>query len=131
VLTNVFYISTAVYPRDHASNMDILLTSRALNSQRHLTGFLFRTDQNFMQFLEGGAPEINAVMHAIQKDPRHSNLQEWPRRSARERVFPDWSMGYGNGLNAENLASVVRNYGFDMPYDKLTAHLRELAAPDL
>jgi hypothetical protein len=91
-LRQLVYISAAregFGPRDL---QDIFSASVAANPRRAITGMLLYRDLEFMQVLEGPAPEIEALYRSICRDPRHSTIIKLLDREIPEREFPDWAM---------------------------------------
>jgi hypothetical protein len=59
----------------------------------------------FMQALEGPDKEVTALAERIAKDPRHRDVRVILKTAARQREFPDWTMGFRN-LNDLDLHQV-------------------------
>jgi len=72
----------------------ILESARRNNAKIGVTGMLLYIDQNFLQILEGEEAAVNNVYRQIASDPRHSAISVLARRSAPERLFEGWSMGF-------------------------------------
>lgn len=63
------------------------------NEQMGITGVLVTSGRVFFQVIEGPKAHIDELFHAIQQDPRHSDvLQLEVEEDISERFFPDWSM---------------------------------------
>lgn len=71
----------------------ILAASQRNNPRDHLTGFLLFDKTWFFQILEGEHDDVLATYNRIQKDPRHDQVALMSLREARQRSFPEWSMG--------------------------------------
>lgn len=106
MVSQFLYISDAVFPIGHETDHEILEQSRARNRELGLTGYLCRTDRNFVQILEGPMAAVLTVAESIRRDKRHWHVQEWPISIVPERCFPDWGMGYGPG-DRDHLLSLI------------------------
>jgi bifunctional N-acetylglucosamine-1-phosphate-uridyltransferase/glucosamine-1-phosphate-acetyltransferase GlmU-like protein len=89
----IIYISTSVRLFDDSDLKDMLLQSRANNSEAGITGVLLYHRGTFFQVLEGEEEQINAMFEKIKADPRHHNIIKMKSGTMAERNFPDWSMG--------------------------------------
>lgn len=75
--------------------LDALLeVARANNSIAHVTGLLLFHDGSFFQVLEGAKDDVLRIFSKIERDSRHSRMIVLQTKSAPERAFPAWSMGY-------------------------------------
>lgn len=93
-LVSLVYSSTGSSEFDEDS-LDALLTeSRAANRANGVTGILLYRAGRFVQFLEGPASRVAALMRSIIADPRHSNVRVLLEGDAPERHFAEWTMGY-------------------------------------
>ena len=79
---------------------DILDQSQANNEVDGITGILVASDEDFMQFLEGGRTVVAECMMRIMKDERHQNIRILLAREAETRLFSGWSM---RGIDASRL----------------------------
>jgi hypothetical protein len=85
---------------------DILDQSQANNEVDGITGILVASDEDFMQFLEGGRTVVAECMMRIMKDERHQNIRILLAREAETRLFSGWSM---RGIDASQLNQRVRD----------------------
>jgi hypothetical protein len=98
-LSRIIYYSE----RNAAVSMDIrgLLASAHRNNARDdITGFLHFNGFYFLQVLEGGRAAISSCYHRIAADNRHTNIVLISAGDVGERMFPTWSMGLHEGMNA-------------------------------
>lgn len=87
------YLSSAAVPLDSAELSDVLAVSQRNNARDRVTGLLCHYDGSFLQFLEGGADDVNRTFSRICADPRHRGMIEVYRKPIGARAFGDWSMG--------------------------------------
>lgn len=92
----LLYVSRAVYPMGHRTDIDILTRADERNQQEGLTGFLLRGQKWFCQVLEGQPENIERIYGMIRYDTRHFGLMEWRRGPVEGRLFPDWTMGFAS-----------------------------------
>ena len=67
--------------------------SRSNNPSRGVTGVLCYSGRIFLQVLEGGRFEINALYNKISTDNRHHDVMLLSYEEIEERRFSHWSMG--------------------------------------
>lgn len=86
----------------------IMAAARAYNLANGITGVLCYGGDIFMQAIEGGRDEINALYGIIMRDGRHQDVVLLHYEEIQERRFGGWTMGH---VNLEKLnASVVLKY---------------------
>ncbi len=85
----------------------ILASSRKNNPPEGVTGALLYNAGNFAQVLEGPLSAIERVFERIQRDPRHSEVTVVHCGRASERAFPEWSMAFTGGKNANDLPAAT------------------------
>ena len=69
---------------------------RAINEQLGITGMLLYKNNEFMQALEGRESAVAYLAHRISRDPRHREVRIILNTPAKNREFPDWTMGFRN-----------------------------------
>lgn len=74
----------------------ILEVSQRNNAKRGVTGFLYAENDMFLQFLEGGKPELNQLQSHLCADPRHFDITILSEGPLKHRFFPDWDMKLAN-----------------------------------
>jgi len=94
MLHTLLYRSTAVHPFPHPSDLEILRSAWENNRRNGITGYLVRTRNHFVQFVEGPRDAVHALQDQLTVDPRHTAFEVLTEGPADTRVFPDWSMGY-------------------------------------
>jgi len=96
MLTSVLYISRSTIDPDDAESQVGAIVAAAMpaNRQNGLTGALLFTGTHFAQLIEGREQEIDILISALQRDPRHDELQIVARMPIADRRFKDWSMAY-------------------------------------
>lgn len=80
------------------------------NSAMNVTGILHYNGNYFLQVLEGGRAEVSSIYHRIASDPRHVNIILISCMDVRERIFPTWSMGLHEGMDAETRNIFLRYF---------------------
>lgn len=80
------------------------------NSAMNVTGILHYNGNYFLQVLEGGRAEVSSIYHRIASDPRHVNIILISCMDVRERIFPTWSMGLHEGMDAETRSIFLRYF---------------------
>lgn len=129
MISQIFYTSVSTYTRGDVSDLDILRTALRVNPVLDLTGFLFRTNRHFMQFIEGSEEALDTIMQKIRHDDRHRRVTEWPMEMASERAFPDWSMGYGDTLGDDSFAQTTHFAANRISFDHMRNHVVALSMP--
>ena len=94
MLHTLLYRSTAVHPFPHPSDLEILRSAWENNRRNGITGFLVRTRNHFVQFIEGPRDAVHTLQDQLIVDPRHTAFEVLTEGPAAVRQFPDWSMGY-------------------------------------
>ena len=104
------------------------------NSRAGITGLLHYSGDYFLQVLEGGRAEVSAIYHRIARDKRHINIILISCTDARERLFPTWSMGLNEGMDAKTREVFLRYFSTDavdpevVNVDSLLDVLQDIAA---
>lgn len=86
------YISRAVGNVSEVELAEILRKARGRNSEQGITGMLCFAYGRYMQVLEGGAAEVNALYFKIGADKRHEAIRLMKFSQAQPRTFALWSM---------------------------------------
>lgn len=89
------YISRAAHGLGAEDLERILQASRLNNAARGITGHLQCHGGYFFQVLEDPAPALDALLQALEQDPRHREMRVLYREPMQQRNFADWSMGFG------------------------------------
>ena len=93
MLVRLLYASRAVDQVSQEELLKILSQSKANNPLIGITGVLCSSGLIFLQCLEGGRMEVNALYNLIAADPRHSDVVILSYEEISERNFANWSMG--------------------------------------
>ncbi|MEX1660402.1 BLUF domain-containing protein [uncultured Thioclava sp.] len=84
------------------SDRDILRSALLNNAAHGITGYLWRTGDQFVQALHGPADAMDVLYRRLTEDPRHSDLDLLLRAPApAESPFESWSMGYDHFIDSE------------------------------
>lgn len=102
----LIYRSTATRPLCPAELGRLVSQSQIYNFSRHVTGVLFHAGQQFLQVLEGSQAAVGEVYEHLSHDERHSQLAIMDRALVPARLFPRWSMGFGE-VDARALCRLV------------------------
>ncbi len=102
-MLQLVYVSAAVKPFHDEELLELLRQARSKNTGLGITGMLLYKKKEFMQALEGPEKEVTALADRIAQDPRHRDVRVILKNTAREREFPDWTMGFRNLDNGEML----------------------------
>ncbi len=111
---------------------DIIATARQHNGANDITGFLIVGSDWFAQVLEGEAQAITSLFRRILADRRHIHVKLVETRFVRERLFPDWAMGYSHGpMLGTPLSAILQRSAFDsaldFPFDRIIRHAQKQA----
>lgn len=70
----------------------ILKTAQKHNAAANITGTLICREDLYLQLLEGGRAEVEALYEKIKRDDRHADVQILLQETAAQRLFPMWAM---------------------------------------
>jgi hypothetical protein len=90
-LTQLIYTSRP-FGFDESVLDNILLSARANNGRRGITGALICRADLFMQLLEGPREAVTDTIGRILRDDRHVDVAIMHCGDATDRLFPDWTM---------------------------------------
>ena len=107
MLVRLLYASRSVAPIQCTHVQDIMLQSHAHNPHNGVTGILCHTDKVYMQVLEGGRAQINALYARILGDARHVDVTLLHYEEIAERRYAGWTMGQAN-LGKVNASTLLR-----------------------
>jgi Sensors of blue-light using FAD len=107
VLVRLLYVSRAINSVDQATMDAIMAKSRANNPPRGITGILCYSGEVFIQVIEGGRDDVNALYNIISRDPRHQDPVILHYEEIPERRFSGWTMGQAN-LDRVNPALLLK-----------------------
>jgi hypothetical protein len=117
MLVRLMYASRATEPVRPETLQAILKQSTSHNPALGVTGVLCHSGDVFLQVLEGGRLQVNALYNRIAQDPRHRDVVILNFDEIEERRFAGWSMGQVkmNRLNPALLLKYSESATFD-PY---------------
>ncbi|MGB0596227.1 MAG: BLUF domain-containing protein [Rubripirellula sp.] len=95
MLRRVIYTSLATYPLDKRALLDLLHEARGFNHIDGITGLLMHDDGHFLQVIEGPVSEIANLIQRLARDGRHKHFEIHEDVETESRLFPHWSMGFG------------------------------------
>ena len=96
MLVRLLYVSRAVSPDSPETIESILADSRAHNLGQGITGILCYGSGIFLQAIEGGRTQVNALYSHIVGDKRHKDVVLLHYEEISERHFGGWTMGQVN-----------------------------------
>lgn len=107
MLVRLLYASRTRDPIKPEQADDIVRDSRDHNPAHGITGILCYSERLFIQVLEGGREEVNALYARIVSDPRHYDVMLLDYAEITERRFTEWSMGRVN-LEKQNPSLLLK-----------------------
>ncbi|MDB5267889.1 MAG: hypothetical protein JWP58_929 [Hymenobacter sp.] len=84
--------------------------ARINNYSQGITGALFYAEGRFLQVLEGAREPVEALYEYIRHDPRHTEVVRLFGAASTQRLFPHWSLGFGQ-VSAPALAGLQARLG--------------------
>ena len=93
MLVRLLYVSRSVHPETPEQTESILASSREHNLVNGITGVLCYGGGIYLQAIEGGRNQVNALYTHIVKDPRHKDVVVLAYEEITERRFGGWTMG--------------------------------------
>jgi hypothetical protein len=103
-LRAIAYVSSAIAPLAVPELESLHQQAMAWNQRQGITGVLLYSDGNFMQYIEGPAPEIDRLYERIRADARHRALIELLNEATAQRSFAQWHMGLAQVTSSDVLA---------------------------
>ena len=102
-LRTIVYVSSACHLFTELQLEALLVEARELNFKNGVTGVLLYEGGNFMQCFEGSPSLVADTYQRILASRRHKSVIELLNEPIRERVFPDWQMGFAQPSKSEML----------------------------
>jgi hypothetical protein len=93
MLVRLLYVSRSVHPETPEQTESILASSREHNLSNGITGVLCYGGGIYLQAIEGGRNQVNALYTQLVKDPRHKDVVVLAYEEISERCFGGWTMG--------------------------------------
>ena len=91
----VLYHSRATQPPSETDLRDLLAQAEDHNARHQITGLLLYSAGRYVQVLEGNQADVQALYARICRDPRHAQVVTVSEGPGPQRLFADWSMGFG------------------------------------
>lgn len=107
MLVRLLYVSRAESVISSSEADQIIARSQDYNPDHGITGVLCYTGNLYMQVLEGGRDEVNALYGQILRDERHHDVTLLDYAEIEERRFVGWTMGKVN-LDRVNPALLLK-----------------------
>lgn len=104
-ICQLIYVSKASIPLSHAGLRALIEVAAGFNASRGVTGLLLYANETFMQVLEGGVADVDAVMERILRDKRHHDINILAKSAVMAREFGRWSMGL-HEVGSEDIRSL-------------------------
>lgn len=92
LLSTLVYQSRPVKLFSEDELQHLLEHARARNHANAVTGLLVYDHGCFFQWLEGPAEKVAEIWAAIQRDPRHGDIEVLGEKQIARRLFSDWDM---------------------------------------
>ncbi len=87
MLLSILYISYMVKKYSHQQLVDIMENFYNNNLKYGITGVLFHSNGNVIQYIEGKKDKIKKLYDNIQNDYRHKNIYTLYKQEIEERLF--------------------------------------------
>lgn len=100
------YISSARLMLQDREISSIVKASQVNNKELGITGILLYNSGNFMQLIEGEAPNVDALYKKINQDKRHRDMTLLLTENITHRNFEHWLMGY---RDLDSIKNIDRN----------------------
>jgi hypothetical protein len=86
------YRSRAVTALSDYDLYELVQAAQARNAAEGITGLMLYDDGRFYQWLEGPTANVARLLHSIEKDRRHRDIEIISDKPATTRQFGDWKM---------------------------------------
>ena len=107
MLIRMLYVSTAVGPQTTTVTGTILRSAQAFNAENGITGVLCQGQGVWLQILEGGRSEINALYGRIAADKRHKDVQLMVFEDIAQRRYGAWAMAHVDLTDTDPMLAVT------------------------
>jgi len=108
------YASRSTADMAHPAVVALADDAAAHNRRNHVSGVLFAENSLLLQWLEGPAEDVCALMSRISTDPRHKDVAVLSAGWLSARRYPAWPMQLADGGLARDAA---RSHEGKSPYD--------------
>lgn len=128
----IIYISEAKIEFNETSLRELVEKSAAHNRSNSVTGYMWLKKNQFVQYIEGEAEDLNNLMLRIKQDVRHKVIYQVEDDNLNYQRFPNWHMRHIEsaheidleGILSELLSVLNRAYGSN---EKLAAGVWRIA----
>ena len=96
MIKQIIYVSLPAKKLSENDVDKILVSARAKNLQRKITGFLLFDGTMFMQLIEGPPREVEELFEGLRGDTRHQKVQKIYAGEAPGRLFSNFSMAFAH-----------------------------------
>lgn len=107
MLVRLLYASRAAQDTPAGGIAAIMQQSHSYNPRHGITGVLCHSDRLYLQVIEGGRDQVNALYAKILRDARHTDAVLLHYEEICERRYSGWTMGQVN-LNKLNPGTLLR-----------------------
>lgn len=125
MMIRLIYASTAAGPVTTAVTGTILRSAQAHNTASGITGVLCQGQGVYLQVLEGGASEVEALYARIVLDKRHQNISLRKREDIAARRYGNWAMAH---VDLNQVSRTTNATVPSPPFDPYTATADQLMA---
>ncbi len=94
MLFRLLYKAKATYPPYTFHDLDILRAATEFNGANQITGFLVRSQHEYVQVLEGERSPVLDLVQRIARDQRLFDYRDIWSDEIGARMFSHWHMGY-------------------------------------
>lgn len=96
MIKQLIYVSLPAKKLSENDIDKILVSARAKNLERRITGFLLFDGTMFMQLIEGPPREVEDLFESLRADTRHQKVQKIYGGDASVRLFSNFSMAFAH-----------------------------------
>ena len=107
-MRRIIYCSIAAPDLDRAGLFNLLYHARRANERRGMSGILLRSEQRFLQVLEGPTWKLCAAFAAIRRDVRHSQVEVLDERLIPSATFGRWRIRYFDDSEIAKALNTIR-----------------------
>jgi hypothetical protein len=122
-LFSLLYVSRMTRPS--GAEVAAICRQAQINNEREgITGLLVFDGEAFCQLVEGAEAALSLLLHRLERDPRHVDMQVLHFGRAPTRRFPAWRMGYAFAADPQAIGRVqrgVRHSGVDAFHEVVAA----------
>jgi len=117
-LIRLVYASQFALPFNAEDAANIVEVSMVNNRKHDVTGVLCYSNYYYLQCLEGGRDEVNALYQKIVSDKRHTRPVILMYTEILHRAFDDWYMGHIPSINISG--GIILKYSKERQFNPYT-----------